>query len=269
MTNNEVILNIMRYAASQDEKEKADIIEKLQEIRDDQFALLAVRGVPSISISYKRAKSKILIALGYPRVKSALPMIYEWLQNMNAPGVDDIWDELLLKLERDILIESLENAIRAAYHAGDTEWISWLKTLAKDAELSREDFAEEDNVYDIFLYHIVHEDNLSFYDSLNLLRSWGYPRIRQFIPDIVSYLCVMNPESWNWDEKLWNQRYEILEMIPEEIREQEIKDALAVAYFRRWITSIGQLKTKIPIEDTEEALREYLGDIIGPNIFFV
>ena len=85
----------------------------------------------------------------------------------------------------------------------------------------------------------------------------------------MKYLCTTAPETWNWNEEIWNEHYGILEMIPEELREQKIIDALMILYYSGKISGIGHLKTKIPIEDTEEALRGYIGCMTGPSIFYI
>lgn len=47
----------------------------------------------------------VLTRRGYPKITDVIPKLFEWLQDMNWPGADEIW-QLLSKLPRDVLIEN-------------------------------------------------------------------------------------------------------------------------------------------------------------------
>lgn len=64
------------------EEEKEDVINKLQYIKDEDLHLL----VQPISKDYWDGAAETVIRLGYPRVKSILSGLLEWIQDINWPG---------------------------------------------------------------------------------------------------------------------------------------------------------------------------------------
>ncbi|WP_312648924.1 DUF5071 domain-containing protein [Aminipila sp.] len=70
----------------------------------------------------------VLKQIGYPRNKSAIPGLIEWLQDMNWPGA---WTalETLQAIDIPILIPYIENALKKALQEDDEMWLMGLKEL--------------------------------------------------------------------------------------------------------------------------------------------
>lgn len=68
------------------EEEKEDAIDKLQYIMDEDLHLL----LQPISKDYWDGAAETVVRLGYPRVKSILPGLLQWIQDTNWPGAGQI-----------------------------------------------------------------------------------------------------------------------------------------------------------------------------------
>jgi len=251
MTDNELIQLIIKYENATD-FEKRSLLDTIKQINDDQFGFL----IKYKHLIYWWTQAEILIALGYPRVKPILHKLFEWLQDFNWPGALDLTEQLLLKLDKPVFIEQMTIALRRALIDMDTEWVYWLTTLADSYGLQQNDFTEEDNAYDIIMLDrdAYDEDGMSFSTILNTLLEWGYPRIRQFLPMILSSLSSRDSGQ---SEEQEVQCMAVIDLLPQEARECEIKKALAQLHYTGKLNSIGYLQKIVPIDDTEEALVSY------------
>jgi hypothetical protein len=97
------------------EEEKEDAIHKLQNIKDEDLHLL----LQPISKNYWDGAAEIVLRLGYPRVKSILPGLLEWIQDINWPGAGDI-AVFLLEIG-DPVIPYVKDVLNQ--HSDDEEWV--------------------------------------------------------------------------------------------------------------------------------------------------
>jgi hypothetical protein len=95
----------------------------------------------------------VLTRRGYPKITDVIPKLFEWLQDMNWPGADEIW-QLLSKLPRDVLIENFENAANKAINENDYSWMYWLYEFAIDNDIKPTD------LHNKTLYIILKEKGL-------------------------------------------------------------------------------------------------------------
>jgi hypothetical protein len=247
MNDNDLLEYIRSY---QNSTEKEEILKKISELQYEQFKYLLRYGDNADWF----VEADILISLGYPCVKPVIDEIFEWLQDMNWPGAADIQDKLLLKLEKTVLVNSLSIALRRAYWNGDSMWIYWLSSLASEANLSRDDFAQTDNAYDIVLfYNALYVDDIPTFNYIELLHSWRYPRIKQFIYYVVKFLRQKEPNT-----QIWEQHIDLLKIVPENIRTFEIKKALRQMHDVGGMDNIGYLKEIISLGGTTEDFLEYI-----------
>lgn len=100
------------------EEEKEDAIKKLQHIEDEDLHLL----LQPISKDYWDGAAETVIRLGYPRVKSILPGLLEWIQDLNWPGSREIAD-FLLEIG-DPMIPYVKDVLNQ--HSDDQEWVYWI-----------------------------------------------------------------------------------------------------------------------------------------------
>lgn len=100
------------------EEEKEEAIHKLQYIKDEALHLL----VQPISKDYWDGAAETVIRLGYPRVKSILPGLLEWIQDLNWPGAREIAD-FLLEIG-DPMIPYVKDVLNQ--YSDDQEWVYWI-----------------------------------------------------------------------------------------------------------------------------------------------
>ncbi len=78
--------------------------------------------VQPISKDYWDGAAETVIRLGYPRVKSILPGLLEWIQDLNWPGAGEIAD-FLLEIG-DPMIPYVKDVLNQ--HSDDQEWVYWI-----------------------------------------------------------------------------------------------------------------------------------------------
>lgn len=91
-------------------------ISQLIHLEDSKLQLL----IQPISKSYWKNAALVLKEMGYPRVKSIIPELLEWIKDMNWPGAQEIVD-LLTTVDDDIV-----PYIKKVLKSGDGIWIVWL-----------------------------------------------------------------------------------------------------------------------------------------------
>lgn len=84
-------------------------------------------------------ESKILSKKGYPKIKDVLISLFEWLQDLNWPGADEIVNILLI-IPNGIFITNLETSINLAIKDDDIEWLINMKDIVKRKKLLKKDF---------------------------------------------------------------------------------------------------------------------------------
>ncbi|WP_440962201.1 DUF5071 domain-containing protein [Paenibacillus nitricinens] len=116
MENVSSLIKKLSWGTPEDEKEEA--MKKLQYIRDEDLHLL----LQPISKEYWDGAAETVIRLGYPRVKSILPGLLEWIQDRNWPGAGEIAD-FLLEIG-DPMIPYVKDVLNQ--HSEDQEWVYWI-----------------------------------------------------------------------------------------------------------------------------------------------
>jgi hypothetical protein len=88
--------------------------------------------------------------IGYPKNKEAIPSLLGLLRDMNWAGS---WQaiEILKMAGITVLIPHIEMSLKDAYLIEDYVWISGIKCLVEELELSGQQFIEKE-VYDILEY---------------------------------------------------------------------------------------------------------------------
>lgn len=64
-------------------------------------------------------------------LKPYLTGLLEWLQDMNWPGAEDIFERLLEYKDLDALIQALDKCVNHAVDTDDNAWLYWLAELLK------------------------------------------------------------------------------------------------------------------------------------------
>lgn len=67
-------------------------------------------------------EAKILHKRGFPLVEDVIYDIFEWLQDLNWPGSDEIID-LLLVAPNEVFINGIQYSIKQAIQSNDDEWL--------------------------------------------------------------------------------------------------------------------------------------------------
>ncbi|MCT4509582.1 MAG: DUF5071 domain-containing protein [Tepidibacter sp.] len=89
----------------------------------------------------------VLNKIGYPHNKLAISGLLEWLQDMNWPGAMTA-RKTLMNIDKKILIPYIEDSLSKAKNENDTIWITEIKELVEDMNISEIDFLNE-NIYEI------------------------------------------------------------------------------------------------------------------------
>ena len=130
---NELLKDLM-WGADAFKQEKA--IKILSSMEDLNLEILLQ---PSLGKGCWENVAKVLYIVGYPRVMEVIDGLFEWLQDMNWPGVD-IVIEILKLIPKEIFIENLEKCVKKAINEKDEEWIYSLAQLIELFNLHEKDF---------------------------------------------------------------------------------------------------------------------------------
>lgn len=87
-----------------------------------------------------RAAAWALRLMGRPRLDPALPGMFRWLRELNAPGTDIVRRTLLETLPPGNLVQEIERAAGLAQEEGDSQWLYALGRLSIEAGLTKADF---------------------------------------------------------------------------------------------------------------------------------
>lgn len=112
----------LEWGTPNEEKESA--IRKLQLIDDTELHLL----LQPFSKAHWDGAAEVIINLGYPRVKSILPGLLIWIQDLNWPGASQISD--FLKEVGDPIIPHIKDVFKN--NSDDEGWIELIFELIID-----------------------------------------------------------------------------------------------------------------------------------------
>lgn len=134
------LIDDLDWDATPEEAENA--IEKLVNLDDDKLYLLLQ---PRCDKRYWDTAAIVISKIGYPRIESIIPGLLRWLQDMNWPGALKIV-ETLQKVDKNVLIYYIEQALLKAKSTDDTLWITWIKEeLIEPMKIGIEDFINKSN----------------------------------------------------------------------------------------------------------------------------
>ena len=94
--------------------------------------------------------AKVLKKIGYPKIKEVIPELLEWLQDLNWPGVNIIF-EILQEIEVTVLLPYIEEAIIRAHDDDDELWIMGIKELILKIKIDIRSFKKYEIVKEIIL----------------------------------------------------------------------------------------------------------------------
>lgn len=140
---NELLKDLMWDA---DVSKQGEAIKTLSSMKDLNLEILLQ---PSLGKSCWENAARVLYIIGYPRVMKVIDGLFEWLQDMNWPGVDIVIDILKL-MPKEIFIENLEKCVKKAINAKDEEWIYSLAQLIELFNLDEKDF-KSSKVYKVLM----------------------------------------------------------------------------------------------------------------------
>ncbi|MDP4177252.1 MAG: DUF5071 domain-containing protein [Bacillota bacterium] len=92
---------------------------------------------------YWENAAKVLIKMGYPRIKESISGLLIWLQDMNWPG-SNVVIEILRSLPKAVFIPHLECAVLEAMNTNDDIWLSNLSIILTQCNLKEIDFISKD-----------------------------------------------------------------------------------------------------------------------------
>jgi len=95
-------------------------------------------------------------------LEANLGVLFEYLQDTNAPGLDMIRAVLLTKIPRSALVRGIRDAIIAANEAMDFEWTSNLCSLILRGGIRQKEFDESSGIVvrDIIKFNIASPDGV-------------------------------------------------------------------------------------------------------------
>lgn len=110
-------------------------LEKLQSIDDEYTPYL----IPEEGKYCWENAVKVLYKIGYPRNRLAIPRLIWLLQDFNWPGVSSAI-ELLQKIDKNIILPYIEDALIKAHAQEDYMWIGGIKRLIGILGILKNDF---------------------------------------------------------------------------------------------------------------------------------
>lgn len=75
-------------------------------------------------------EARVIVKIGYPKVKSILPGIFAWFQDLNWPGVNELV-EMLKGIDKDVIVYHLKESLFEADQIDDELWYENLEIIAE------------------------------------------------------------------------------------------------------------------------------------------
>ncbi|MDP4145461.1 MAG: DUF5071 domain-containing protein [Bacillota bacterium] len=151
MDSNEIHELIKNLKWSTSENLRNDAVKRLTNIEESELHML----LQPISKSYWENAAIVLKKIGYPRVKSVIPGLLEWIQDINWPGAQHII-EVLATVDSEAI-----TYVREVFKSGDGIWIKWLlsEVISKwSIELINEIKGDLLNLANALDYNLIIED---------------------------------------------------------------------------------------------------------------
>lgn len=96
-----------------------------------------------VSKEYWGNAAKVLLKMGYPRIREAIPGLLIWLQDINWPGSNEVM-ELLRTIPKAEFVPFLEDTVKEALSSDDEIWIENLSYFLSQLKLKENDFTSKE-----------------------------------------------------------------------------------------------------------------------------
>lgn len=154
----------------------------IQSILDDPNIDLELLAFPNIDIMEN--VSIAFVKMGISKVSKIVPRLFDWLQDLNWPGAQNIFD-LLLTGEPDHIYPIWKQKIDEAQRLNDDEWIFWLR----DFKRQYDDVTKHHDIYHYIFTLNCHLDNALANKSIDELSKNSHF-------DFHYLLRPLGPEYW-------------------------------------------------------------------------
>jgi len=125
------------------EKTQYEAMRKLMKIDEESCHLLVQKMKKNTWLNATR----IIMDLGYPFNRKALPSLIWLLQDLNWPGVTNAFESLKI-VDKKAITPLLEKCIKEAFEGEDFMWLGGIKYFVEEAEIAEEDF-ENKGIFDL------------------------------------------------------------------------------------------------------------------------
>lgn len=120
-------------------KEQEKAIKQLVSRMDYDLKLL----IQPKSKEFWLNSAKVISLKGYTEYESVIDMMFEWLQDMNWPGAEEI-KETLQTIPKDKFLVFFESSVDRAIKANDSEWCYSLAQFIKIYDIQSDDFRDKE-----------------------------------------------------------------------------------------------------------------------------
>jgi len=140
MDRKNIDLLIRNLAFDNNPQDLKNAMSQLVNLKNDELKMLILPGVEKKT--WDNA-ALVLKQVGYPRIKSVVFHLLDWLQDVNWPGAYTILD-LLSTVDKKFLIHEIEKKISAESINDDDMWLGGIKMLSKKNNFKKDDFITKD-----------------------------------------------------------------------------------------------------------------------------
>ncbi|MGA9118990.1 MAG: DUF5071 domain-containing protein [Bacteroidota bacterium] len=128
--------------------QSAAVAELAAHLDDEDLTLVATQSEQCPKACWQNA-ALVLQSIGYPRIKSVVPILLEWFRDVNWPGVRTMVS-LLKTVEAPLLVSRIEEMSKRVVSENDDGWAWGLMFLMRELGIEAGDFVDEET------YHQLH-----------------------------------------------------------------------------------------------------------------
>jgi hypothetical protein len=147
MTKQEIYDLISELDHSKPREIQLMAMDKLVQLGEEAVDSLADLNTPTLKKSCRYNAAIVLTEIGYPGIKNVIPDLLNWFLDINRPGTFEIMD-LFKTIEKENLINPIEDTIEFAYKHGDGQWLGNLNLLVEELDMAKNDFKRKE-LFDI------------------------------------------------------------------------------------------------------------------------
>ncbi len=137
MTTEECETYIQQLHWDTPEPLRNEVKEKLKQMSENQMQML----IFPHGKGYWDGAAEVITAIGLPRVQNIMPGVMEWLQDMNWPGSQIIYD-FLCHQKKETILPHINKALHTASQQNDEMWLYWMMQLMEEMQIKAEDFTD-------------------------------------------------------------------------------------------------------------------------------